>query len=93
MRERRLRHLRAEALTELGRALEDLTDAGLDALGLDPELAGDADPEPFQVLESRASLPTIADSSSAASRTSRVNGPHWSREEAKAIMPEREIAP
>ena len=38
-------------------------------------------------VESRGSSPTIAPSSSAASVTSRVNGPAWSSEEAKAIIP------
>ena len=38
-------------------------------------------------VESRGSWPTIAPSSSAASVTSRVNGPAWSSEEAKAIIP------
>ena len=44
-------------------------------------------------VESSGSLPYITPSSSAASVTSRVNGPHWSSEEAKAIIPKREIAP
>ena len=35
----------------------------------------------------------MARSSIAASVTSRVSGPHWSSEEAKAIIPYREIAP
>jgi hypothetical protein len=38
-------------------------------------------------VESHGSCPTIAPSSSAASATSRVNGPAWSSEEAKAIIP------
>ncbi len=38
-------------------------------------------------VESHGSAPAIASSSSAASVTSRVNGPAWSSEEAKAIMP------
>ena len=44
-------------------------------------------------VESRGSLPCITARRSAASVTSRVSGPHWSSEEAKAIMPKREIAP
>ena len=38
-------------------------------------------------VESHGSLPAIAPSSSAASVVSRVNGPAWSSDEAKAIMP------
>ena len=38
-------------------------------------------------VESQGSPPCIAASSSAASVTSRVSGPHWSSEEAKAIIP------
>ena len=38
-------------------------------------------------VESQGSRPCIAASSSAASVTSRVSGPHWSSEEAKAIIP------
>ena len=39
------------------------------------------------------SCPTSALSSRAASVTVRVSGPHWSSEEAKAIIPYRETAP
>ena len=38
-------------------------------------------------VESRSSWPTICPSSSAASVTSRVSGPAWSSDEAKAIIP------
>jgi hypothetical protein len=38
-------------------------------------------------VESHGSGPAMARSSSAASVTSRVNGPAWSSEEAKAIIP------
>ena len=38
-------------------------------------------------VESQGSRPCSAASSSAASVTSRVSGPHWSSEEAKAIIP------
>jgi hypothetical protein len=38
-------------------------------------------------VESHGSWPAIAPSSSAASVTSRVSGPHWSSDDAKAIMP------
>ena len=38
-------------------------------------------------VESHGSSPTIAPNSSAESVTSRVNGPAWSSEEAKAIIP------
>ena len=38
-------------------------------------------------VESHSSRPCSAASSSAASVTSRVSGPHWSSEEAKAIIP------
>ena len=38
-------------------------------------------------VESFGSRPTMAPSSSAASVTSRVNGPAWSSEEANAIIP------
>ncbi len=38
-------------------------------------------------VESHGSCPTIAPSSSAASVTSRVNGPAWSSDEANAIIP------
>jgi hypothetical protein len=44
-------------------------------------------------VESQASRPTRAPAISAASATSRVSGPHWSSEEAKAIIPCRETAP
>jgi hypothetical protein len=47
---------------------------------------------PTQV-ESQGSGPAIARSRSAASVTSRVSGPHWSSEDANAIIPQREIAP
>ena len=40
----------AEPLDQLDRALEDLGDAGLDALGVVGEVAGDADDQPFEVL-------------------------------------------
>ena len=40
-----------------------------------------------RLVLSQGSGPTIADSSSAASVTSRVNGPAWSSEDAKAIIP------
>ena len=42
--------------------------------------------KPIEV-ESRASWPTMWRSSSAASVTSRVSGPAWSSDEAKAIIP------
>ena len=38
-------------------------------------------------VESHGSLPAIAPNRSAASVTSRVNGPAWSSDEAKAIIP------
>ncbi len=38
-------------------------------------------------VESQGSWPAIAPSSRAASVTSRVNGPAWSSDEAKAIIP------
>jgi hypothetical protein len=38
-------------------------------------------------VESQGSAPAIAPSSSAASVTSRVNGPAWSSEDANAIIP------
>ena len=38
-------------------------------------------------VESHGSSPTMAPNSSAASVTSRVNGPAWSSEDAKAIIP------
>ena len=38
-------------------------------------------------VESHGSSPTIEANSSAASVTSRVNGPAWSSEDAKAIIP------
>jgi hypothetical protein len=38
-------------------------------------------------VESQSSRPTMWRSSSAASVTSRVIGPHWSSEDAKAIIP------
>ena len=44
-------------------------------------------------VESRSSWPTMWRSRSAASVTSRVRGPAWSRLEAKAIMPKRLTAP
>ena len=44
-------------------------------------------------VESHGSRPTSAAVSSAASATLRVSGPHWSSEEAKAIMPWRDTAP
>ncbi len=44
-------------------------------------------------VESRSSWPTMWRKISAASVTSRVSGPAWSRLEAKAIMPKRLTAP
>ena len=44
-------------------------------------------------VESHLSRPTMWRKSSAASVTSRVSGPAWSSEEAKAIIPKRETAP
>ncbi len=38
-------------------------------------------------VASQGSLPTMWANSSAASATLRVNGPAWSRDDAKAIMP------
>ena len=44
-------------------------------------------------VESHGSRPSTACRTSAASVTSLVRGPHWSSEEAKAIIPYRETAP
>ena len=88
------------SLRDGDRLVEGGQHAGLDALA--GELAGHAEPDAAQVgrrsaapigsgnaseVESHGSSPTIAANSSAASVTSRVNGPAWSSEEAKAIIP------
>ncbi len=44
-------------------------------------------------VESHGSCPTSCASSSAASVTVRVSGPHWSSDDANATMPYRETAP
>ena len=75
------RHARLDALAgELRRhaeaqAVQPLGGGQLDRLGQPDE------------VESHASAPTMWRSSRAASVTSRVSGPAWSSDEAKAIMP------
>ena len=85
----------------LERPLERLRHSGLDALGVRRESPGarrsgvpEASREGESTLpsiptevESQRSRPSVARRSSAASVTSRVSGPHSSREEAKAIIP------
>ena len=94
--------LAAELLDPRQRRLEDRAHAGVDRrLGRAPP--GTPKRSPVEVLAARAatmppSIPTEVESqrvaalqrppsSSAASVTSRVSGPHWSSEEAKAIIP------
>ena len=101
VRQLSLGDLTAELLDQGDGALEDLLDARLDPLGLRGELLGDAEAEALEVLplgssippsipievESQGSRPSTAPRTSAASVTSLVRGPHWSSEEAKAIIP------
>ena len=94
--------LAAELLDQRQRPLEDLAHAGLDPLRLAASSFGHAEAQALEVLAARAARcrprsrprssrrgrgPRSAASSSAASVTSRVSGPHWSSEEAKAIIP------
>ena len=93
--------LAAEALDRRQRALEDLGDAGLDALGVVGEVARDAEAQAASGRCARQLHPALDPdrgrvvavaalhrrSSSAASVTVRVSGPHWSSEEAKATIP------
>ena len=93
--------LAAEPLDRLQGPLEDVarTPASITSPA---ELRRDAEAQALQVLavgqpaippssptevESQGSRPCSDASSSAASVTSRVSGPHWSSEEAKAIIP------
>ena len=93
---------RAELLGERERRVERVEHAGIDADALAGELLGHAEADPVEASSpraarslpgkpidvlSRSSLPTMWRSSSAASATSRVSGPAWSSDEAKAIMP------
>ena len=84
-------------------SLEDLRDAALHALGVVGEVAGDAEAQPLAGRVRVGQLHPALDphrgrvvpvtplhqppSSSAASVTVRVSGPHWSSEEAKATIP------
>ena len=92
---------RASAIS-VDRAVEHLGHARLDALGRARKLGRHAEaqaragrcgdgsaisPGRPSAVESQGSLPTSCPISSAASVTSRVSGPHWSSEDAKAIMP------
>ena len=92
--------LAAELLDPLQRRLEDRAHAGLDRvvgeLGRHRRSAAPSGPRGWAAstppsipteVESQGSRPSSAASSSAASVTSRVSGPHWSSEEAKAIIP------
>ena len=89
----------AELLDLLERARAPLGHARLDPLLLD---APDAEAQAVEALgarqrrspsgmpsevESHGSRPSMWRSRSAASVTSRVSGPHWSSDEAKAIIP------
>ena len=92
--------LAAELLDRPQRRLEHRAHAGLDPVvgesGRDPEAqarrgprgCGSSTPASMPTeVESQGSRPCRAWISSAASVTSRVSGPHWSSEEAKAIIP------
>ena len=91
---------RAERAGHVERLVEGREHAGLDALA--GELLRDAEADALQVgrgrqpdrlgqadarAVARVGADHRADSSSAVSVTSRVNGPAWSSEEAKAIIP------
>ena len=93
---------RAELRGELERRLEGRAHAGLDAASpvssarhadaaprRDPSRAGSsiAPGSSTEVESQRVAPPTMCESSSAASVTSRVSGPAWSSDEAKAIIP------
>ena len=101
VRQRHLLDAAAELLDPLQRPLEDLEHAGLEALA-GGQLRRHAEAQPLERLggsgsaissgwpsevESHGSRPTMWRRSSAASVTSRVSGPAWSSEEAKAIIP------
>ena len=100
VRQRHLGDLAAELLDPLRACLEDGAHAGVDRRRAESS-AGTPKRSPFRSsrlgastppsipteVESQGSRPCIAASSSAASVTSRVSGPHWSSEEAKAIIP------
>ena len=94
--------LAALRLDQAERRAKELGDVGLDALGLVGEVAwrrrtgcpggrrpmGSSTPPGMPVeVESRRSRPSSSRRRSAASVTSRVSGPHWSSDEAKAIIP------
>ena len=59
VRQRDLLERAAEPLDQRQRALEDLGDPGLDALGVVGEVAGDAEPQPVERLERRQLDPAL----------------------------------
>ena len=107
MRQGDLTDARAEPVEPVDGRLHARPHAGLDALA--EGLAHDADPEPghaapralrrsraaasSRLVASIGSFPAIDESSIAASRTSRVNVPTVSSEDANAISPYRLISP